>query len=235
MDINKTLQEYKLFLENKGYTVLYMGLYGSQNYNLSDENSDIDVKALVLPSARQLLTGAKVSKVYDVEYGQVEIKDVMEYARVAAKGNPAFLEIFHTEYWVGDEDLRELMQTIPTNKRAVLGMMHQKYEAIVKGLPRTNEYVMQGLYDPKQYHHIVRLETFLIFGADYNQPYLSYGASARDDMMNLKRKPTLSKEDAIADSYSILERCKGSLEDYVYEPKHITDELVELVLKYLKY
>lgn len=212
-----------------------MGLYGSQNYNLSDENSDIDVKALVLPSARQLLTGAKVSKVYDVEYGQVEIKDVMEYARIAAKGNPAFLEIFHTEYWVGDEDLRELMQTISVNKRAAMGMMHQKYEAIVKGLPKTNEYVLQGLYDPKQYHHIVRLEDFLVFGSVGNRPYLSYGGQARSKMMTLKREPVLSKEDAITDSYRILERCKGSLKDYVYEPKHITDELVELVLKYLKY
>ena len=32
--IFKTLNDYKKMLENKGYNVIYIGLYGSQNYNL---------------------------------------------------------------------------------------------------------------------------------------------------------------------------------------------------------
>ena len=43
--IFKELSNYKKILESKGYNVIYIGLYGSQNYNLDDEESDIDVKA----------------------------------------------------------------------------------------------------------------------------------------------------------------------------------------------
>lgn len=37
-DIFKTISEYKKLLEEKGYDVIYIGLYGSQNYNVDDEN-----------------------------------------------------------------------------------------------------------------------------------------------------------------------------------------------------
>ena len=36
------LREYKKILEEKGFNVIYIGLYGSQNYNVDDEQSDID-------------------------------------------------------------------------------------------------------------------------------------------------------------------------------------------------
>ena len=39
----------KQALEKDGYNVLYIALYGSQNYGVSDEYSDIDAKAIVLP------------------------------------------------------------------------------------------------------------------------------------------------------------------------------------------
>ena len=46
-DLFKTLSRYKDLLEEKGYTVVYIGLYGSQNYNLDDEQSDIDCKVII--------------------------------------------------------------------------------------------------------------------------------------------------------------------------------------------
>ena len=42
-EIYITLNKYKKELEQRGYKVIYIGLYGSQNYNCSDEFSDIDV------------------------------------------------------------------------------------------------------------------------------------------------------------------------------------------------
>lgn len=53
--IFKTLGQYKKVLEDKGYQVIYIGLYGSQNYNLDDELSDIDCKAIILPSLHDMV------------------------------------------------------------------------------------------------------------------------------------------------------------------------------------
>ena len=50
-EIYKQLSRYKKILEDKGYNVIYVGLYGSQNYNLDDEESDIDAKAIIVPTS----------------------------------------------------------------------------------------------------------------------------------------------------------------------------------------
>ena len=42
------------------YNYMYMGLYGSQNYNLDTEDSDIDAKAIVVPSLGDLINSEAV-------------------------------------------------------------------------------------------------------------------------------------------------------------------------------
>lgn len=54
-DIFKELTNRKKILEERGYKVIYIELYGSQNYNLSDEQSDIDVKAIILPTLQDII------------------------------------------------------------------------------------------------------------------------------------------------------------------------------------
>lgn len=42
-------------LEREGYVVFGVFVYGSQNYGLETENSDIDVKALIVPNRASLV------------------------------------------------------------------------------------------------------------------------------------------------------------------------------------
>lgn len=71
-DIFKTLSHYKDVLEEQGYTVLYIGLYGSQNYNLDDEQSDIDCKAIILPTLHDIIFRKTTSKVIECENGSID-------------------------------------------------------------------------------------------------------------------------------------------------------------------
>ena len=54
LQIMQRLHEHLEYLINKGYDVVYIGLQGSQNYDLDvcddDYKSDIDTKAIILPS-----------------------------------------------------------------------------------------------------------------------------------------------------------------------------------------
>ena len=61
--IMNQLQAYKSALEEKGYKVVYIGLYGSQNYNLQDKKSDIDAKAIVIPSLKEIVFKQNISRI----------------------------------------------------------------------------------------------------------------------------------------------------------------------------
>lgn len=61
MNVIETLEYYKKSLEQDGYRVLYIGLYGSNNYGVDDEYSDVDAKVIVLPSLDDIVFKKTVS------------------------------------------------------------------------------------------------------------------------------------------------------------------------------
>lgn len=73
------LRKHKEHLEDLGYHVVMIGLYGSYNYNLNDEESDFDTKAVVLPQLEDLLLKKDLNRVYDHYDGQIDVKDVMSF------------------------------------------------------------------------------------------------------------------------------------------------------------
>ena len=48
--INNVLSGVVDMLEEMGYKVVYVALYGSQNYNLETPQSDLDFKSMVVPT-----------------------------------------------------------------------------------------------------------------------------------------------------------------------------------------
>ena len=46
-------------LQKKGYNVIFIALYGAQNYNLKRSKSDYDYKAVVVPSLRDIVFNSK--------------------------------------------------------------------------------------------------------------------------------------------------------------------------------
>ena len=68
------------YLRLQGYNIVYVGRYGSQNYNMQTENSDYDFKAIVVPSLDGIIRNkqpiSKTIDCYDIFNGQVDIKDI---------------------------------------------------------------------------------------------------------------------------------------------------------------
>lgn len=184
MDI---LRNYKNFLEEKGYNVIYIGLYGSQNYNLDDEQSDVDARAIVIPKLREIIERKTISKDYEFETGKVDVKDLYTYYGVIKKGNFSFIEPFQTKWYIGDETLRTLFSKFKVNPNALLGAMHQKHKNMLK--KDSNGEIIE--YSAKDYHHLVRLNDFLniIYSTKMNdEAFIEYSFSGRVKMMPLKRE-----------------------------------------------
>lgn len=100
--LKQHLNEQKEHLESLGYNIAYIAVYGSQNYNLdvyTDEyESDIDMKAIVVPKLDDLIKNSKpVSTTVDAKGDDcdlIDLKDIRHYFKMLKKANPAYLEIF---------------------------------------------------------------------------------------------------------------------------------------------
>lgn len=86
--------------------IAYIALYGSQNYHLSTEKSDVDVKAIYIPTLEEAIFNKnRVSTTLISENGgHCEIKDIREMNEMFIKQNINFIEILFTDfYWINPD------------------------------------------------------------------------------------------------------------------------------------
>lgn len=238
--IFKTLSKYKKDLENRGYNVIYIGLYGSQNYSVDDEQSDIDARAIILPSLHDIVFRKVTSKVIEYDEGAIDVKDIITFYDVIKKGNFSFIEAIDTKYSIGDKYIKELFKRFRPNPKSVLGAMYEKRKALTHMYPSKVEEFEKWECDPKQYHHIIRLYDLLNYNLQ-NNTYLSYldygeplvGLMSKEAMIELKRNTkNKSKESMEEESDLYIERARA-LVDYnnAYEIINIDDEINKYIEK----
>lgn len=236
--IFKTLGQYKKVLEDKGYQVIYIGLYGSQNYNVDDEVSDIDCKAIIMPSLHDVIFRKTTSKVVEFENGEVDVKDLITFYEVIRKGNFSYIESIDTEYSIGDKYIKELFKQIRPNMKSILGAMYEKRKALTHEYPSKHAEFEKWGFDPKQHHHIERLNDLLTIniGDNDNLSYLVYDGALKNFMIDIKRnKYNYTKEQVEECDDRIIEHAKQLIpEDYKYEPIDLSNEVSAYLEKHLK-
>lgn len=174
-----TLQKYADHAEQQGFKVYSVMLKGSQNYNLADEDSDIDANLVFIPTLQQLRTNEKIKFTFDE--GDVTCHNIYSFAEIVAKGNPQWVEVCHTNYFVGEP--LTMFQHYKVNPSALKGMLMEKVTAFSKLYPSRAHMIEKFGYDPKQLHHIIRLYDLLM----YELPIYEYHDADRDWMMDIKR------------------------------------------------
>lgn len=252
--IFKTLSEYKRILEEKGYNVIYIGLYGSQNYNVDDELSDIDAKAIILPTLHDIIFRKVTSKTIELENGAIDVKDLITFYDVIRKGNFSYVESIDTEYSIGDKYIKELFKQIRPNLKSILGAMHEKRKALTHEYPSKTEEFEKWGFDPKQYHHILRLQHLLDFNVKLRIPngyrsYMKYyddgekhyyGTTVfdvyRKNMIDIKRNVNdIDLQSVIENADNCIKYAKEIIpEDYKYEPIDLSDEISKYIEDKLK-
>lgn len=237
-EIFKTLSNYKKILEEKGYNVIYIGLYGSQNYNVDDEFSDVDCKALILPSLHDIIFRKVTSNVIECEDGSIDVKDLITFYNVIRKGNFSYIEAIDTEYSIGDKYIKELFQRIRPNLKSIYGAMLEKRKALTHEYPsKVKEFEKWG-FDPKQYHHILRLRDILSYIERTKEQvsYLKYQEKERNFMIAEKRnKNNYTKEQVEKCSDIEIEISKNLIpENYKYEPIDLSQEVSKYIEDKLK-
>lgn len=161
-------------------------LQGSQNYGLQIEGSDVDTKLVITPTFEDIAMNRKpVSTTHVRENDEhIDFKDVRLMLQTFKKQNMNFLEILFTEYkiinpryaeaWGELVKYREEISHLNTFNavKAMKGVALEKFHAMEHRYPAKIEIIDRMGYDPKQLHHLLRVEDYLqryIAGVSYEE------------------------------------------------------------------
>lgn len=215
-----------------GHEVFCVVLQGSQNYNLDINNklyqSDVDTKAIVLPSFNDFTRGkAPVSTTHIRKNNEhIDLKDIRIMFETFKKQNVNFVEVLFSEYFVVPSKyfafwmmLRELGERLthcnPSQTlKTMAGLSHEKHKALCHPYPTIKEKIDRYGYDGKQLHHIIRINDFMkkyINGIPFSQ-CLTERDKATLDRLNDAKLNNFSLKQAleIADE---LDKENGELKD----------------------
>ncbi len=188
--------------ENPNY--FFIGLQGSQNYDLSYEGSDVDSKMLVLPSFEDFTLNRKPKSYTHLMPNEehVDVKDIRLMFDCFWKQNINFLEIlfsrwaiFNDEYSTEYEDLLKLRERIAhynnyAAMNCMVGMAKEKFKALKHPYPATMEKIEKYGYDGKQLHHIMRMDEFMTAyreGYTFEECLTYYPKYGKDSLLRAKK------------------------------------------------
>lgn len=224
--------------------VLLCALQGSQNYNLDDEKSDVDVKVFVMPNFDDFYNCKKISKTYDTKYGKAEVKDIRLLSDLIMKMNPTYLEILATKYFIVNEDFffvfrnmqNNLQKIIDTRKtlfyKAILGTMRGE----IKNLEQSD-----GSYKTKEFSHILRLYDLIKKMVTKRIPFkeaLYNDEEKRKHLLKVKREVLFETKTVILgakNAYREVELVVNSMcsEKQKYEDETIKKYIQEPIMEYV--
>lgn len=203
--IMKRVKEHYDYLQQKGYEIVFLALQGSQNYGLDvyDENymSDIDTKAVVLPSFEDFVYNRQpISKTVVLENNEhIDVKDVREMFETYKKQNVNYIETLFSKFRIVNDKYKDIVQILFDNAeeiahinfnqalRCMAGMSKEKLKALTHPYPTIVDKIEKYGYDPKQLHHICRMNDFIKKYAK-GMPYKDcLVPDCKDDLINIKK------------------------------------------------
>lgn len=173
--IHARLREDFEYVTSLGHNVLGVFLQGSQNYSLDYEGSDIDTKAILVPSFEDFVLNKRpVSTTLVLPSNEhIDIKDIRLMHECFRKQNINFIEILFTKYKYLNPEYVELYQPMFDNNEriahynnyaainCIAGMVFEKRKALCHPYEGLKDKIEKYGYDNKQLHHILRCEEFL--------------------------------------------------------------------------
>lgn len=208
--INARLRDDFDYVTSLGYNVLGVFLQGSQNYQLDFEGSDIDTKAILIPSFADFVLNRKPESTTLIreDNSHIDIKDIRLMHECFRKQNINFIEILFTKYKCLNPEYAVLYQPMFDNNEriahynnyaavnCIAGMVYEKHKALEHPYPTLIEKIEKYGYDNKQLHHILRCEEFLkryIAGAPYAECLIP---TRPQDLIDVKASYIYSLEQA---------------------------------------
>lgn len=175
-DIIKTVAD---DIRSKGFKIIYIGAFGSYNYNLFDQLSDLDLKVVVeVPIERKIFEKSIHSKerhyLYSNAVPKIEcyLVTLTEFIYELSVFDVLFLEALFSKYCyistLFEQYHKNLKGYITT---CILANRHRLYSNYLSMAERINKSFANSMFDPNGHksYHILRFHDFLVkFESEHN-------------------------------------------------------------------
>lgn len=185
------------------HRIIGVFLQGSQNYGLDYEGSDIDTKCILAPSWEDLCFNRKaVSTTHVLDNEEhLDAKDIRLYMQCFRKQNLNFVEILFTPYKIINPMYADFWNKLVENNELIArydpvgavktmkGIAMEKFHAMKHEYPSKVELIKKFGYDPKQLHHLLRVDEYLgryIEGEQYADCLISQMSDYLHDVKRIK-------------------------------------------------
>lgn len=219
-------------------------LQGSQNYGLDYEGSDIDTKAILLPSFEDFVLNAKpISTTHVMENNEhCDFKDIRLMFETIKKQNVNFVEILFTPWMILNPKYVDLFRPVLENREGIarysnyagvnciVGMALMKQKAMEHPYPTILDKIERYGYDPKQLHHALRMREFLtryIAG----EPYADCLVAKDHDYLMYVKQGNLSLEEARVLMDETVKSMQEDKDRYMKEHPVVIDREADQILK----
>jgi calcineurin-like phosphoesterase family protein len=209
-DIFKHLKAHYNYVVDKKYNILFVALQGSQNYNLDDEESDVDSIVAVLPSYDDLILGNVIKSTTLIlpNNEHVDIIDIRNLIEQWKKQNTHFLQILFTDYKIINKDYKEYINTFfemnediaNINRyrlyKNIFGIIKSCYNSAFEIIEDTNSFSYYDrtlyMYKGKPLSHLIRLsilwDNLYLNHYTYKDAIKQFSASTRKLIIDIKRE-----------------------------------------------
>lgn len=198
--ISNSLNAHWEDIQNK-HNIVLLGIIGSQNYDLTDENSDIDTKAFIIPSFRDVvLNQHEVNYIYTRKNNeQIDVKDIRLYFNLFWKQNINFLEVLFTPYVICRPSFYDYWKQITELREEIARYDEARAVSAIKGMAfKVIQYPFEKDNYGKRLCNLLRMEEFMrayINGENFSKCLVSYPKYGREFLLKVKRDE-INLEDA---------------------------------------
>ena len=233
------------FPEDRIVGIFYQG---SGNYGLDYEGSDVDTKLIVTPTFKDIAMNKNPVSTTHIRANEehTDWKDIRLYIQTFRKQNLNFLEILFTPYKILNPVYEEQWNRLVEARediahyspiqaiKSMRGIAKEKYFAMEHHYPSRMEWINKYLYDPKQLHHLLRVEEYIeryINGVPYEKCLISenpkYLVEVKKGLYNLEEARThandaiehidLLCDDFLKNEHTVDTKIDTLLDDVQYE------------------
>lgn len=161
LKILKTVQHHHDLVSQRGYLIVMTSLVGSQNYDLDDEQSDVDTFSLVYPRLSDLAMAKEPEAwMFEAEDGShCEVKDIRLALNLLKKTSPNSIEYFTSKYRIYNPIFEPILQEYLDDNNKLWSMVHCNYSHMLYAMAgMAHQLTKRNMPAGKRFGHALRLD-----------------------------------------------------------------------------
>jgi len=158
--IFKAVKRHHNAVAAKGYLVVMTSLVGSQNYDLDNDNSDIDTFSFIYPPLSDLsLAREPYAGMFELKDGHCEIKDIRLAFNLLRKTSPNSVEYFTSKYKIYNPIFEPILKEYLEDNIRIWNMIHCNYNHMLSAIAgMAHQLTKRNMPGGKRFSHALRLD-----------------------------------------------------------------------------